>query len=271
MAIARRTSQKQVSGTASSSQKRRITYISSNDPRAKDPVYLNKMAGQIQILEPEEYAKWLRIQLADAGSGDEDIPVSGSLSIEDFGLLLTSFDPPTNLVYDTSNSDSTIYTSDPNGNSYVNLEISFDPSIDDTNDGSIEYLVNYVLTAGDTGTGTDANAQNTSGSAKNIATVTANQSTLSISWDMVANAQSYSITVNGANLPGSFGQLKKTYSDLSSLNNSSSGRHTFSLNQSDHYGYGTSPSVFSGTYTFLISTVYQNNTSSNVGSHSVTV
>ena len=230
-----------------------VTYISENDPRAKDKRYLRDFPGTIVVLSALEFTNWLKSQLPP-GSNDPSAGISTTGPATNDSELTTSYastfdiSPPTNLSCKTSDA---IYINSDSG-ILVNLPIVFDISPNDPNDGSYTYHVYYEPAVLSSATPLTPTAVLTSAGVSNLSSVSHSIYQIKAKWSQLPNAVSYHVKMSGINVPPTYGQGFNTF-----VLKSTGQPYDVYLNQSvGTVGAGTSK----GYYIFEIDAAYSGST-----------
>ena len=220
-----RSTKSQAKGSlALSTKKRNVIYISQNDPRAKDPAYINDHPGQIVVLNDKDFATFLRqgyinnSEITEAtSSSNSGVLLNDDELLTDFPNALNDLAPPGKPAWNTSD---ITYVSTDTG-IFQNITITFSPSKNDPGDGSYKYHVHYMkstppsagggssgsgTTGGTTGGGASGGSsgggQGTLSSVGTITTINHTSSFFAIEWKALPNAVSYTVTVTGWDIPG---------------------------------------------------------------------
>ena len=292
-----RSTKSQAKGSlALSTKKRNVIYISQNDPRAKDPAYINDYPGQIVVLNDKDFATFLRQGYINNSEITEVTSLSNSgvllnddESLTDFSNALNDLAAPGKPAWNQSD---ITYVSTDTG-IFENITVTFSPSKNDPGDGSYKYHVHYMkstppsagggssgggTTGGTTGGGSSGGSsgggQGTLSPVGTITTINHTSSFFAIEWKALPNAVHYTVTIKGWDIPG-----KPFVVDTHSYVVPSTG----GVSSSSSYGVGslsyglysftlTSATglPFTGTYNISVQANYSNGSSTGV-SHNVTI
>jgi hypothetical protein len=297
--VQNRSTNKPVSGSLSLGTKKKQTiYISENDGR-NNPAYLKSHPGQIVVLSEADFSKWLMQEYYLDSTSLDSSPTSISLNDSETSTSLGTIDPTISVPGQPVWNKSDIRYISTDTGILENITISFDPSSTDPGDGSYTYHVYYeqatnttanttsntttptpagpipITGTGSTGSGSTPQAVSTNINTPvgTIITVNHTSSFFAISWNALSNAISYTVTVNGTNVPYSSPTSGSTSFVIpSSGGNSSAGSiatgslsfgvFTFVLNQLS--------GAFSGTYVVSVQANYAKGSSAGV-TYNVTI
>lgn len=287
--------------TLGTKQKQPI-YISVKDGR-NNPEYLKSHPGQIIVLSEADFAKWLNQEYVSTDLSFETASAGQSLNdSETTDLFSTTIDKGILVPGKPSWDPTQIHFVMADSGIVENITITFDPSPSDPGDGSYTYHVDYeavkhtanptpssVTTppvtgvtpapiVGSTGSSNNSNtsaqaASTTSAPVGTIITVNHTSSFFAISWNALSNVISYTVTVNGINVPYSSPTSGSTSFVIPSAGGNSSagsiatgslnfGIFTFVLNKLS--------GAFSGTYVVSVQANYAKGSSAGV-TYNVTI